>query len=214
MTSYNLMVCIVPHDGGEFIIKAACSAGAGGGTVVMGRGISENRFLHVLALGETSKDIVYMLVPSEERSKIADAIARASERKKKRFGVLFSLDSIRLIKTGNIFGGDDYMTFNAAHHMVSIIANRGYADDIMAAARKAGAGGGTVIKARGTAKPGDAKFFGMEIVPEKEMLLMIIDSEKLDDVLEAVRTLPCLASPGSGIAFCCPISDFMLLGKK
>ena len=35
MTAYNLIICIVPHDEGEFITKTAVSAGAGGGTVMM-----------------------------------------------------------------------------------------------------------------------------------------------------------------------------------
>ena len=83
----------------------------------------------------------------------------------------------------------------------------------MAAARKAGAGGGTVVNARGTAREDDAKFFGMHIVPEKEMLLIVVEHEKKDAVLESIRTLPCLAEPGSGIAFCSGVNDFTLLGK-
>ena len=71
-----------------------------------------------------------------------------------------------------------------------------------------------MINARGTAMPGDEKFFGMEIVPEKEMLVIVVESKNADAVLEAVRVLPCLEKPGSGVAFCCPASDFTLLGKN
>ena len=83
----------------------------------------------------------------------------------------------------------------------------------MDAARKAGAGGGTIINARGTAKEGDAKFFGMEIIPEKDMIFVLAENEKADAILEAVRTLPCLSKPGSGIAFASPAENFTLLGK-
>ena len=214
MTAYDLIICIVPHDEGEFITKTAVSAGAGGGTVMMGRGTTASGVLHALALGDMPKDIVYILVPAEKKSDIVGAIAAASEAKKKKFGVLVTVDAAKLLKTGTVSGGGDYMAQKTTHQMITVIANKGYADDIMAAARKAGAGGGTVINARGTATPGDAKFFGMEIVPEKEMIFIIIDSEKLDGVFEAVRTLPCLAEPGSGIAFCTPVGDFTLLGKK
>ena len=64
------------------------------------------------------------------------------------------------------------------YQMINVIVNKGYAEDAMAAARKAGAGGGTIIGARGTAKEGDAAFFGMKIVPEKEMLMILVPAEK------------------------------------
>ena len=46
------------------------------------------------------------------------------------------------------------------------------------------------------------------------MLMIVTEHEKKEAVLEAIRTLPCLAEPGSGIAFCAGVDDFTLLGKK
>ena len=64
------------------------------------------------------------------------------------------------------------------------------------------------------ANENDAKFFGVHIVPEKEMLMIVVDSDKKDAVLEAIRTLPCLSEPGSGIAFTSAVNDVTLLGKN
>ena len=105
------------------------------------------------------------------------------------------------------------MSQNCQKELITVILNKGYADDAMAAARKAGAGGGTVINARGTAREDDAKFFGMHIVPEKEMLMIVVDEDKKDAVLEAVKSLDCLSVPGSGIAFSSSVNEFSLLGK-
>ena len=107
--------------------------------------------------------------------------------------------------------GEEAMT---DYEMINIIVNKGYAEDAMAAARKAGAGGGTIIGARGTAKEGDSTFFGVEIVPEKEMLMILVPAEKKAAVVEAVTALPCFAEAGSGIIFCNEAQDFTLLGKK
>jgi nitrogen regulatory protein PII len=214
MTAYSLLICIVPHDYGEFIAEAAASAGAPGGTVVMGRGTASNSILRVLGLGDTSKDIACIVVPSAVKRDIIDAVVAAGAEKKPHFGILFSTDVSNVIKTGSITGGDDAVTAAKKHRMITIIVKRGYADDVMAAARKAGAGGGTIINARGTAKEGDRKFFGMEIVPEKEMLVILAGAEKADAIIEAVRALPCLADPGSGIAFCSEADDFTMLGRK
>ena len=106
------------------------------------------------------------------------------------------------------------MKGNQKHQLITVILNRGFADDVMAAARNAGAGGGTVLNARGTAKEDDEKFFGVHIVPEKEMLQIVVSEEKKEAVLNAIRELPCLSQPGSGICFCSEIEDFSILGKK
>jgi nitrogen regulatory protein PII len=214
MTSFSLLVCIVPHNSGEIVTRTATAAGAAGGTVVMGRNIASNGILQALALGDTSKDIVYILVSAEEKIQVMNAVVSAAAAKRRICGVLFTIDVAYFVKNGIAAGGDYSMTQTMTHQMITVIANRGYADDIMAAARKAGAGGGTVINARGTARPGDAKFFGMEIVPEKEMLVILVDAGKVQAVLDAVRSLSCLAKPGSGIAFCCPAGDFTVLGGK
>ena len=110
--------------------------------------------------------------------------------------------------------GEEAMKNENNYQMINIIVNKGYAEDAMAAARKAGAGGGTIIGARGTAKEGDAAFFGMKIVPEKEMLMILVPAEKKAAIVEAITALPCFAEAGSGIIFCNEAQDFTLLGKK
>ena len=217
--NYKLLVSIVPHDSGELISDAAKSAGASGGTIAMGRGTASNGVLQLLGLGDTSKDIVYIILEEEKCEAVRTAIISASETKK-HFGVLFTIEVGNFVKAGNtdsieksaIKGGKSMAT--STYQMINVIVNKGYAEDAMAAARKAGAGGGTIIGARGTAKEGDAAFFGMKIVPEKEMLKILVPSDKKDAILQAITALPCFAEAGSGIIFCNEAQDFTLLGKK
>jgi hypothetical protein len=56
------------------------------------------------------------------------------------------------------------MNTSAKHELISIILNTGYADDVMAAARAAGAPEGTSINARGTGTEEDVKFFGLILI--------------------------------------------------
>lgn len=217
--SYKLLIGIVPHDSGELICNAAKSAGAGGGTIAMGRGTASNGVLQLLGLGDTSKDIVYIIIKNELKAAVYEAIKTASE-KKVHFGVMFTLETQDFIRAGHLnekavdAEGEENMKTENNYQMINIIVNKGYAEDAMAAARKAGAGGGTIIGARGTAKEGDAAFFGMKIVPEKEMLMILVPAEKKAAVVEAVTALPCFAEAGSGIIFCNEAQDFTLLGKK
>lgn len=224
--SYKLLISIVPHNSGELICNAAKSAGAGGGTIAMGRGTASNGVLQLLGLGDTSKDIVYIIVKNSLKAAVYDAIIAASE-KKSHFGVMFTLNTPDFIRAGHLNEKSDQSTesdisaskgeeamSDKNYQMINVIVNKGYAEDAMEAARKAGAGGGTIMGARGTAKEGDAAFFGMKIVPEKEMLMILVPSEKKDDILAAITALPCFAEAGSGIVFCNEAQDFTVLGKK
>ncbi|MBR1582770.1 MAG: hypothetical protein IJ663_03380, partial [Spirochaetales bacterium] len=97
--------------------------------------------------------------------------------------------------------------------MITIIVNVGYADDIMDAARRAGAGGGTITHARRTASPEDVRFLGVPLVPEKEMIMILCESEKTDTIVNAIASLECLDEPGIGILYTQGVSDFMNLGS-
>lgn len=219
MKGYKLLVSIVPHDKGEKLTRAAMERGCTGGTVLLGRGLAESNLAAVLGLGESSKDLILMVVKEDAVTSVRNSILQATSREKRGFGQIFSVDVSTVMKSGggiNNRSKEDPAVGNSNfdNEMISVIVNKGYADDVMAAARVAGAGGGTVVNARGTARETDQRFFGMHIVPEKEMLIMIVPSDKKEAVLEAIREVKCLKEPGMGIAFSSGVEGFSLLGKK
>ena len=217
---FKLIVCIVPHDQGELITSAAKEKGAGGGSVIMGRGTAQNNIIQLLGLGDTSKDIVYVIVEDGILPDVCEKIMEETSQKRKSFGVMFSIDLQEFNKSGfeaaktEKTGGVKTDMSDESYKVINVIVNKGYAEDAMAAARKAGAGGGTIISARGTAKEGDAKFLGMEIVPEKDFLMIVVPAEKSSQIVDAIRSLPCMQKAGSGIVFCNDAHGFTLLGKK
>ena len=216
--SHKLIVTVVPQYEGELIVNAARDACCPGGTVLRGRETSENGLVQLLGFGDVTKDITYNIVASSDAMTVIDAINKVTEEKKKKFGILFSMDVGEFFKAGTNCGcsaekGEKTMS-ESNYQMINVIVNKGYAEDAMSAARKAGAGGGTIINARGTAKEGDEKFFGTEIVPEKDMLIILVPSEKKDDIVKAIMDLKCFQKPGTGIVFCNGVQDFRVLGKK
>lgn len=221
---YKLIMCIVPHNCGELITNAAKDAGAGGGSILMGRGTANNSILQLLGLGDTSKDITMNLVESSLAPGVCKAIEENCANKKAHFGVLFTINVSGFKKAGGKEKESGRQVDSAKnqeksgeknmeeYEAINIIVNKGYAEDAMAAARKAGAGGGTIINARGTAREGDSTFFGVEIVPEKEMLMILVPKDKKEAVVAAVSSLDCFQKAGSGIIFCNKADDFKLLG--
>ena len=100
------------------------------------------------------------------------------------------------------------------HELVVCIINAGHSQDVVDAARTAGARGATVVRARGTANAKSEKLFGIPIQPEKEMVLIIVKSEIKDDVLRALYNNCGLESDGQGIAFSLPVEQVVGLNDS
>lgn len=97
------------------------------------------------------------------------------------------------------------MTYN--HEVIFCIVNSGFATEVMDAARQFGASGGTVLRARGTANPNAEKLFNIAIQPEKEIVMILVDTKIKDDILHALYKAVGLNTPGQGIAFSMPVES-------
>ena len=96
---------------------------------------------------------------------------------------------------------------NYSHEVIFCIVNNGFSDEVMDAAREFGARGGTVIRARGPANQEAEKIFNIAIQPEKEIVMILVDSAIKNDILHALYKKVGLKSPGQGIAFSLPVED-------
>ena len=93
------------------------------------------------------------------------------------------------------------------YEAVMCIVNSGFSEQVMEAAKKAGAGGGTVMNARGTANKEAETFFHINIEPEKEIVVIIVSSDIKDDVLKNIYDEVGISTPGKGIAFSLPVDN-------
>lgn len=93
------------------------------------------------------------------------------------------------------------------HELIICIVNTGFTDTVMAAAKEAGARGGTVIHGRGTANKDAEEFFHISIQPDKETVMILVPSDIRDAVLHAVYNSAGLKTAGQGIAFALPVTN-------
>ncbi|MBR6885854.1 MAG: hypothetical protein IKN13_00390 [Bacteroidales bacterium] len=89
--------------------------------------------------------------------------------------------------------------------LVVCIVNAGFAQNVMAAARKAGARGGTILRARGSANPEAEEFFNITIQPDKEVLMILSSADAKDNIIRAIYNDSGLTTEGQGIAFSLPV---------
>lgn len=194
----NLMIAVVNNGQAERFMSIAKKAGAGGGTVIPAKGTASSKFLRMLGLGDKSKEVVLIVIDQEKGKKIVDDVR----------------SDAKIQGVAALLGSTEEKTMSSKWKMITIIVNTGYADDIMDAARKAGAQGGTITHARGTGTEEDAKFFGVQIVPEKEMIFILCKSDDTDKIVEAISSLKCLDEPGVGIIYTQDVIDFKNLDPQ
>lgn len=96
---------------------------------------------------------------------------------------------------------------NDKYQMILCIVNSGFSETVMEAAKEAGARGGTVIHARGTANKEAEQFFHITIQPDKEIVMILVTDGIKDAVLHALYQSAGLKTEGQGIAFSLPVDE-------
>ena len=91
------------------------------------------------------------------------------------------------------------------HDLILTIVDRGFADDVMDAAKSAGARGGTILHARGTGAQEAEKFFGIVVQPEKELVMILVEHAIKNDVMTAICQKNEITDAGRGICFSLPV---------
>ena len=197
-TDARLMVIMVNEGYGRAVVEAMRAAGAPGCTKV--RGMSDSFFTESV-LGTGSHDILLSFVRDgmEQISAAISTVALCDPR----IQVISLITGTPLADPNNsdATGENRSASMGQAMTMIVVIVSHGHTEGIMAAARDAGARGGTVVKARGTGTEEDASFFGISLAPEKEMLFILADSDQPQPIINAIHAQPILSEPGGGIVF-------------
>ena len=76
---------------------------------------------------------------------------------------------------------------NENYEMILCVVNAGFSDEVMDAAREAGARGGTVMHARGTANKEAEAFFHITIQPDKDVVMLLVPAS-IKPVISEGRT--------------------------
>ena len=92
------------------------------------------------------------------------------------------------------------------YELLLVIANQGHTGSIMDAARAAGAGGGTVIHAKGTGMEGAEKFLGVSLASEKELVLIVVKHADKNNVMTAIMQEAGLETKAKAIVFSLPVT--------
>jgi nitrogen regulatory protein PII len=89
--------------------------------------------------------------------------------------------------------------------LIVTIVRKGRGNTVLETSVKAGAQGGTVLFGRGAGIHEQEKILGIPIEPEKEIVLTVTDSNRVETILEEIVRAVELNEPGRGLAFVIPL---------
>lgn len=93
------------------------------------------------------------------------------------------------------------------YSLIAAVVNQGYSENVMEAAKAAGANGGTVVPSRGISNEQAMGFWGMSIQHEKDMVFIVADSECKLDIMKAIAEKCGVHSDAKGIVLSLPIDS-------
>ena len=107
----------------------------------------------------------------------------------------------------NFTKGEESTLKGTKYELLVVIANQGYTEQIMDAARAVGAAGGTVIHAKGTGMERAERFLGVSLAAEKEMVFIVVKVRDKQRIMRAIMDQAGLESEAKSIVFSLPVTD-------
>lgn len=101
----------------------------------------------------------------------------------------------------------DMPDMNTTHELIVVILNEGCSDMVMAAARPAGATGGTVLAGKGTGARESEKFLGISLASEKDVVLIVAEKAKKAAIMKAIMKNAGPGTQAGAICFSLPVTN-------
>jgi nitrogen regulatory protein PII len=210
LSCHKLLLTVVKKGKAKKIVQATRQAGAEGGTMLlgMGTGILEKTFFGIPISQE--KEIILTLITAGKAEATLQAVAAAGRLEEAGNGIALVVDVSGVAGIAHHCESNDFkerqeMQQARQFELIVTVINKGNAQVVVDASKRAGAEGGTILFGRGTGIHEQATLFSIPIEPEKELVLTLIDRARTEAVLQAIRQDTGLDEPGKGIAFVLPV---------
>ena len=184
--------------------------------VSLGYGTATNEVLDFLGLDSNEKAITFCILEEDSWLSVKKQMERKLKIDAPGGGISFivPLSSIGGKKTLQfLIEKEDYQKEeestlkNTDHELIVAIAEHGYTEMVMDAAREAGAYGGTVIHAKGTGMEAAEKFMGVHLASEKEIIYIVAKSSMKNDIMQSIMSNAGTSTKAKTLVFSLPVTD-------
>ena len=215
MAGFQLICCVVNMGDASKALKIAKKHGVKGGTITIGRGTIQSRLLDFLGINEMRKEIITMIVEDELADEALKGLCEGMQFEKPHHGIAYSHPVSQFIGSINRVSAtpSNIEVKNSVYKIIHVIVDKGRGEDVVDAANKAGARGGTIVNARGAGIHEVQKLFSIEIEPGKQEVFIITKADVKDEIVKSIRENLHIDEPGKGILYVLDINEVYGLHK-
>ncbi len=94
------------------------------------------------------------------------------------------------------------------------VVERGKADAVVDSAKEAGAAGATIFFGRGTGETEAKRFFNISVESAKEIIIILTDESKREQIMRAMTEAGELKKAGTGIIFSFDVESLVGFGHR
>ena len=191
------------------------AAGASLALTTLGRGTAASDILDYFGLAASEKALLLHFVTGETWKTIKAALQKKLHIDVPGTGIAFTVPlssiggkkQLQFLLNGQDFEkGEEQTLKETKYELLLAIANQGYTEQIMDAARSQGAGGGTVIHAKGTGMEHAEQFLGFSLASEKEIVLIVVPHTKKNSIMRAIMDQAGMTTDAKAIVFSLPVT--------
>ena len=216
MSELHMMVTISDRNQARRFLMFYKEYGVTVTLLTYGQGTAVSEVLDSFGLELAEPSIPFAFVTATEWKKIKKGLEQQIKIDIPGSGIAFivPLSSVGgkkqlqfLIEGREFVKGEESTLKHTKYELLVVIANQGYTEMIMDAARKAHAPGGTVIHAKGTGAEKAEKFLGVSLATEKEMIFMVTRQEGKNAIMKAIMDKAGLETKAKSIVFSLPVTE-------
>ena len=214
----SLLIAIFDRDNGKKVAELFKDRSVSINLMMLGKGTASSKILNYLGLGQNEKTVVFSVRSFMEAEDLLHQLERTLDLKKPGHGIAFTLplNAVCTRNLAEVLAGpskaskgreEEKMESRSEYELIIAVANRGYNQEVMDAARMAKATGGTIINANGFALSDTGKFFGVTLRSEKEVILILAESDRKTDIMKAISEKAGLDTPAGAVSFSMAVSN-------
>ena len=200
-----VLICTVVNFGvGSKVMTILREQGVSGGTIFLGKGTVKNHLLEILDLNDIRKEIVLNVTVPSLANRALEALNKQLAFDKPHHGIAFTISVKSQVGVHPVAPDQPKErrgVMKPMYNAIFVVVDKGKAEEVIEAAKPAGARGATVINARGSGIHETKKLFAMPIEPEKEIVMILAQIELTDAIVSRIKEQLQIEEPGKGIMF-------------
>ncbi len=186
-----------------------------------GKGTAPSEMLDIFGLGGTTRLITLGFLPKLQLRELFRSFEKQLSYHQKGGGIAFSVPikglQSPILELMREKAGENYERTESdmaeekkpGFSMILVAVAKGYSEEVVDAARAAGARGGTVLRGRRSNSEEVSSRLGISLADEQEFVMIIVPKEKKGDIMAAISNVCGLKSDAQGVVLSMPVEDII-----